>query len=88
MASEKDESGREELAQPSPVVPQRSQKPEAAKRIPMARPGFGTDGRRIQLLTNHFSVRFSGNDAVFYQYSVLKIFLSFKGELVDFTCNC
>ncbi|OAY67541.1 Protein argonaute 16, partial [Ananas comosus] len=70
MASQTDESGREALVQPSPAVPQCSQKPEVTKRIPMARPGFGTDGRRIQLLTNHFSVRFSGNDAVFYQYSV------------------
>nr|CAD1839541.1 unnamed protein product [Ananas comosus var. bracteatus] len=70
MASQTDESGREALVQPSPAVPQRSQKPEVTKRIPMARPGFGTDGRQIQLLTNHFSVRFSGNDAVFYQYSV------------------
>ncbi|XP_073002838.1 protein argonaute 16-like [Typha latifolia] len=77
MASEKDGSLEEALPVPLPVVkpphivPDRvSQKPQTAKRTPMARPGYGSDGARIQLLSNHFSVRLSNNDAIFYQYSV------------------
>lgn len=36
----------------------------------MSRPGVGTVGRRIQLLSNHFKVVLGNPDAVFYQYSV------------------
>ncbi|XP_048137588.1 protein argonaute 16-like [Rhodamnia argentea] len=36
----------------------------------MGRGGKGNDGRRINLLTNHFKVSVNVPDAVFYQYSV------------------
>uniref|UniRef100_I1Q9M7 Uncharacterized protein n=1 Tax=Oryza glaberrima TaxID=4538 RepID=I1Q9M7_ORYGL len=40
------------------------------KRVPIARPSFGREGKQIKLLSNHFTVKLSGIDAVFYQYSV------------------
>ncbi|KAJ4768954.1 Argonaute family protein [Rhynchospora pubera] len=43
---------------------------EVSKRVPMARPGVGEQGRRITLLSNHFNVRLTATDAVFYHYSV------------------
>jgi eukaryotic translation initiation factor 2C len=46
-------------------------KVEDLKRVPMARPGVGKEGRRINLLSNHFNVHFIGTDAVFYHYSVI-----------------
>ncbi|KAG1327188.1 putative protein argonaute 16 [Cocos nucifera] len=78
MASPKDEVGKEGLPPPPPVIPPQvvpikaepSPRPEHLKRSPMARCGFGSDGRHIQLLSNHFSVRFTTQDAVFYHYSV------------------
>ncbi|XP_042377619.1 protein argonaute 16-like isoform X1 [Zingiber officinale] len=39
-------------------------------RSPMSRPAYGTDGRVIQLLANHFNVKFTRHDAVFYNYSI------------------
>ncbi|XP_050206927.1 protein argonaute 16 [Mercurialis annua] len=36
----------------------------------VSRQGFGTTGRRIPLLSNHFKVSVNAPDAVFYQYSV------------------
>nr|XP_043632802.1 protein argonaute 4A-like [Erigeron canadensis] len=36
----------------------------------MARRGFGTNGQRISLLTNHFNVKLSSNSDHFYQYNV------------------
>ncbi|VAI16757.1 unnamed protein product [Triticum turgidum subsp. durum] len=36
----------------------------------MARNGLGREGKPIRLLSNHFAVKLSGIDAVFYQYSV------------------
>lgn len=41
------------------------------KRVPIARPSFGREGKQIKLLSNHFTVKLSGIDAVFYQYSVM-----------------
>ncbi|KAJ4975109.1 hypothetical protein NE237_000215 [Protea cynaroides] len=43
---------------------------ELAKRSAITRPGFGSNGRRIQLLTNHFKVHVNAPDGVFFQYSV------------------
>ncbi|XP_020595425.1 protein argonaute 16-like isoform X2 [Phalaenopsis equestris] len=40
------------------------------KRIVMARPSFGSEGRHIQLLTNYFTVNFNIQDQFFYQYNV------------------
>ncbi|KAK3129682.1 hypothetical protein QOZ80_6BG0483240 [Eleusine coracana subsp. coracana] len=40
------------------------------KRTPIARPSIGREGKPIRLLSNHFAVKLSGVDSVFYQYSV------------------
>lgn len=45
-------------------------KDDTVKRTPMARPSNGREGKPIRLLSNHFSVKLRGVDAVFYQYSV------------------
>uniref|UniRef100_A0ACD5XQE4 Uncharacterized protein n=1 Tax=Avena sativa TaxID=4498 RepID=A0ACD5XQE4_AVESA len=45
-------------------------KNDTVKRTAMARPGIGREGKPIRLLSNHFAVKLSGVDAVFYQYSV------------------
>ncbi|CAG7907291.1 unnamed protein product, partial [Brassica rapa] len=39
-------------------------------RVPMARPGFGSKGQKIQLLTNHFGVKVANLQGFFYHYSV------------------
>lgn len=38
--------------------------------LPMARKGYGSKGRKIQLLTNHLRVSLPKNDGLFYHYSV------------------
>ncbi|KAF8402228.1 hypothetical protein HHK36_013180 [Tetracentron sinense] len=40
------------------------------KRVPMARPGNGSKGQKIQLLTNHFKVGITNAGGYFYHYSV------------------
>ncbi|KAF0911750.1 hypothetical protein E2562_011746 [Oryza meyeriana var. granulata] len=45
-------------------------KDNPVKKVPTARPSFGREGKQIKLLSNHFTVKLSGIDAVFYQYSV------------------
>ncbi|KAK7300313.1 hypothetical protein RJT34_11156 [Clitoria ternatea] len=58
---------------PSDVVPVKAELEPAKKkpaRLPIARRGLGSKGRRLQLLTNHYKVNFSNNDGHFYQYSV------------------
>ncbi|KAF3334610.1 protein argonaute 16-like protein [Carex littledalei] len=40
------------------------------ERVIMTRPGVGKEGRSINLLSNHFHVRFTGTDIVFYNYYV------------------
>ncbi|ONK70265.1 uncharacterized protein A4U43_C05F31950 [Asparagus officinalis] len=81
MASPEDGPRRESLPPPPPVVPPNAVPtkadqpkipvmPEPPKRHPMVRPGVGTDGRRLKLLSNHFAVKFSAHEAVFYHYSV------------------
>ncbi|KAI4991321.1 hypothetical protein ZWY2020_039692 [Hordeum vulgare] len=45
-------------------------KNDTVKRTAMARRGLGREGKPIRLLSNHFAVKLSGIDAVFYQYSV------------------
>ncbi|KDP30816.1 hypothetical protein JCGZ_13759 [Jatropha curcas] len=57
---------------PPPPMPT-TVKPEVAdmpKHSIISRHGFGTSGRRIPLLTNHFKVSVRVSDAVFYQYTV------------------
>ncbi|XP_009801790.1 protein argonaute 4A-like [Nicotiana sylvestris] len=39
-------------------------------RVPMARPGFGSKGQKIRLLTNHFKVGMTNSDGYFFHYSV------------------
>ena len=43
---------------------------KTAERVPMARPGLGTKGQNISLLSNHFKVTVGRTDCHFYQYSV------------------
>ncbi|CAB4268631.1 unnamed protein product [Prunus armeniaca] len=40
------------------------------KRVPMARPGIGSKGQRIPLLTNHFKVGVNKSDGYFFHYSI------------------
>ncbi|XP_021745726.1 protein argonaute 4-like [Chenopodium quinoa] len=40
------------------------------KRVPMLRPGCGSKGQKIRLLTNHFDVKIDNTDYYFFQYSV------------------
>ncbi|XP_057984527.1 protein argonaute 16-like [Hevea brasiliensis] len=44
--------------------------PKPTKRSIIARPGFGSSGHPIPLLSNHFKVSVNVTDVVFYQYSV------------------
>ncbi|XP_058081084.1 protein argonaute 16-like [Magnolia sinica] len=71
MASSKEEA-EECLPPPFPTVPPNTVPKHAdpANRRVMARAGFGRDGRPISLLTNHFNVRFSSPDGIFFHYSV------------------
>ncbi|XP_038705645.1 protein argonaute 16-like [Tripterygium wilfordii] len=62
------------LPPPPPKVPH-NVKPELAEAVNpkhaiISRRGFGTSGRRVPLLTNHFKVSLNLPDPVFYQYSV------------------
>ncbi|KAM5551204.1 protein argonaute 4A-like [Rosa sericea] len=45
-------------------------KPSPPKRVPMKRPGIGSKGQRISLLTNHFKVGLNKSNAEFYHYSI------------------
>ncbi|KAL3509941.1 hypothetical protein ACH5RR_029342 [Cinchona calisaya] len=71
------------LPPPPPVIPQ-NVKPEKAdkpERAIIGRPGFGTSGRRISLMTNYFQVSLKHPDEIFYQYSVS--ISSEEGKTVD-----
>lgn len=52
---------------------------------PMSRPAYGTDGRVIQLLANHFNVKFTQHDAVFYNYSVSMQCFPYDELIIIFT---
>ncbi|KAL6850463.1 hypothetical protein ACP4OV_021090 [Aristida adscensionis] len=41
-----------------------------SEKLPMSRPGYGTKGQQIQLLTNHFKVSVRNPDIMFHQYNV------------------
>lgn len=60
------------LPPPPPNIPPnvKPELPPTPKYSIMTRPGFGSTGRRISLLSNHFKVSVNVPDAVFYQYSV------------------
>ncbi|KAH0918445.1 hypothetical protein HID58_026105 [Brassica napus] len=66
------------LPPPPPVIPPNVEpvrvKTEVAEkknlRVPMVRPGFGSKGQKIQLLTNHFKVNVANLQGHFYHYSV------------------
>ncbi|CAL9004903.1 unnamed protein product [Prunus brigantina] len=45
-------------------------KPSTPKRVPMTRPGIGSKGQRIPLLTNHFKVAVNKSDGYFFHYSI------------------
>ncbi|MQM18739.1 hypothetical protein Taro_051734 [Colocasia esculenta] len=72
MASAKDQDVGKELTPVLPVLPRADAGHQAEARHfhPMVRPGVGRSGRRIQLLSNHFTVKLHDEDAVFYHYSV------------------
>lgn len=56
-----------------PLSVQKNSKEEGVdlpKRSIMTRPGFGTSGRRVSLLSNHFKVSIKNQNELFYQYSV------------------
>lgn len=40
------------------------------QRSPITRPGFGTEGKHIRLLANHYKVSIRNSGENFYQYSV------------------
>ncbi|KAL6130207.1 hypothetical protein ACLB2K_068588 [Fragaria x ananassa] len=45
-------------------------KPAPPKRVPMKRPGIGSQGQKISLLTNHFKVGLNKSNTEFYHYSI------------------
>lgn len=59
-----------------PKVPPKSkqEKPDPPNCSVISRPGFGTAGRHISLLSNHFKVSIKHPDEIFYQYSVSIIY--------------
>lgn len=63
-------------------------KSETSFRIcsPMSRPAYGTDGRVIQLLSNHFNVKFTRHDAVFYNYSVSMQCFPYDELIISLLC--
>lgn len=76
--SKQKSSGGEKLPPPPPTIPpnmvphRASEEPSlpVSDRMPMERPGLGTKGQKLQLLTNHFRVKVGRMDDFFYQYSV------------------
>ncbi|CAK9184081.1 unnamed protein product [Ilex paraguariensis] len=71
--SSKEEEGESPpLPPPPPVVSQnvKTEQVDQPKRSIISRRGFGTAGKRITLLTNHFKVAVKSPDEIFYQYSV------------------
>lgn len=58
------------IEQASPIEQSGLKFPQWPKLEVMSRPDVGRAGRQIPLLTNHFCVRFSSPDSVFYQYNV------------------
>ncbi|GFS38718.1 argonaute family protein [Actinidia rufa] len=72
---EKEASGSLQLPPPPPIIPP-PVKPEnmgqldPPKRSIMSRRGFGSTGRHISLLANHFLVSVKHQNEIFYQYSV------------------
>lgn len=72
--------GEMEKEPPPPPNIQQSLKEEGVDlpaRSIMTRPGFGTSGRRVSLLSNHFKVSIRNPKEFFYQYSVKYKTLSF-----------
>ncbi|BBG96732.1 Argonaute family protein [Prunus dulcis] len=49
-------------------------KPSTPKRVPMTRPGIGSKGQRIPLLTNHFKVAVNKSDGYFFHYSIAMLY--------------
>lgn len=73
------------LPPPPPLIPSniRPEEVNSPKRSIVTRPGFGSNGRRISLLTNHFKVVVNAPDVIFYQYSVCStIYLFDSWQLV------
>ncbi|KAG8387057.1 hypothetical protein BUALT_Bualt03G0213700 [Buddleja alternifolia] len=60
------------LAPLTPAIPPdvKIERVDLPKRSIITRPGFGTSGRRISLLANHFKVSIRNPNEVFYQYNV------------------
>lgn len=54
---------------PQNVIPELVES-DQEKRTVMTRPGFGSEGQHIQLLTNHFGVSIKAQDQFFFQYSI------------------
>ncbi|EYU42875.1 hypothetical protein ABFS82_13G013200 [Erythranthe guttata] len=57
---------------PPPTIPPNVKvvREDLPNRSIITRPGFGTSGKRISLLANHFKVSITNPDETFYQYSV------------------
>lgn len=87
MDHSKRDGKSEMLPPPPPVVPPNVVPQKAFNRLPMARPGVGSVGQRIPLLTNHFNVSISKTDDHFYHYSVcifISIFSLILGQLLNY----
>ncbi|KAF2292336.1 hypothetical protein GH714_020210 [Hevea brasiliensis] len=67
--------------------------PKPTKRSIIGRPGFGSSGHPMQLLSNHFKVSVNVTDVVFYQYSVcspsgfLLIVCFISAKIIDRLCQ-
>ncbi|KAI7993599.1 Protein argonaute 16 [Camellia lanceoleosa] len=69
---EKKAVGSLPLPPPPPIIPPtvKPEKLDTPERSIISRRGFGSAGRRISLLTNHFKVSVKYPNEIFYQYSV------------------
>ncbi|KAK9284381.1 hypothetical protein L1049_023552 [Liquidambar formosana] len=67
-----EEAGSPPLPPPPLSIPPnvKPDQEETPNRSIISRRGFGTSGRRISLLSNHFKVSVNNLDNIFYQYSV------------------
>lgn len=73
-----------ETAPSPPTIPQNlKEEVELPERSIMKRPGFGTSGRRVSLLANHFKVSIRNPNEFFYQYSVKYKSLVFFSNLYN-----
>ncbi|KAF5961956.1 hypothetical protein HYC85_003165 [Camellia sinensis] len=83
---EKEAVGSSPLLPPPPIIlpTVKPEKLDTLKRFIISRRGFGSAGRCISLLTNHFKVSIKSPDEIFYQYNVSTTMILTLGPAIDF----